>query len=1269
MVSLFLSHSSQDRDVVDDIQRRLAREGFEAVFLDYDPDHGIPAGRQWEPELYSALQRCDAVLFVATRASVESRWCFAELALARSTGKPVFPVRVSADVTHPLIGDIQWADVTVEGEGAYKRLWTAMRDRGVAPADSFDWDPRRSPYPGLAAYHPEDAAVFFGRADVVNSLLVRMNAAFRPQGHPFLAIVGPSGCGKSSLVRAGLVPRVRRMKPDWLVLEPFTPGSAPVDALARTLSVALAGSARQRSAIARRLRKRPFDLSELIKDLAAGQPSPVRSVLMVVDQAEQLLGRGEMSWAADEANEFVRLLEQCPQQDPAVWVVCTLRSEFLGAAARDPGLVALVRDPVVVGPLERARLPVVIEGPAQRAGLRFDPGLVQRMVDETRGGDALPLLGYALLQLYDQRQPDGLITTGSYERLGGVEGALRQRADEALEVLQAAGHGADVFPALLRLVAVDEHDEPLGRTVPVDAFDSRQQDVISTFVEARLLVSGGDGSTAAVQVAHETLFRAWPPLREAIAASRESLRLRTALERLARDWERAGRRDSYLLQGDRLQQYEAWASIHHEGLQELAEFLACSQARDSAALQREAELLASRVLIKLDEDPERNILLALAGIAEYAASPGLIRALDAAVRASRLRALLTGHDDVVNSVAYAPDGSRLVTASDDGTARIWSRGERRELLALRGHSARVRCAGYSPDGTRILTASDDETIKVWDSATGRLLFSAAGFDRVYGAAWSPDGALIAAVSGLEGYLTLRNGADGALVTTRGYQPNGNHLPADSNDRYSVAFSPDGTHLVTGSAFGIPQLWRLGGPGDPTAVARLPNPSGQFTHCAVFSPDGMEVLAGNGDGVLRRLDVATGEPRPDINPGTGAVNSVSYCGDGTLILTAGYEKAAVWDAVTGASLFGLPGHRDHVLGAAFSPDQREIATACRDGGIRVWSAAVKDGYLPVRYADRLYAGCFSPDGSRVLVAAGRTANVFNARDGSPELSITGHTADITGVAFSPDGTMFATSSYDYTACVWSAADGTLVHSFIQHSSPVQNVAFSADATRIITCAGGKGIGDYIYGNVKVWDARTGDWLLGIEAGEGESVLSARFSPDGSQIVAALGLADVRIWDVATGQTVRSLTGHSKAVYYAEFSPDGSRIVSASGDGTARIWDVSDGAGSLVLSGHRDLVAWATFSPDGTRIVTASADGTAIVWDAANGRPLAEFGHGAALSGAEFSPDGSRVLTTGLDAIAGIWPCYRLEELIALARTRVFRALTDAERQEYGLRGVS
>jgi WD40 repeat protein len=1268
MVSLFLSHSSRDRNVVDDILRRLRAEGFEAIFLSYDPEHGIPAGRKWEPELYSALQRSDAVLFVGTESSVNSRWCFAELALARSAGKPVFPVRISEGVTQPLLGDIQWVDVPAEGESAYARLWAALKDRGFDSADSFDWDPRRPPYPGLAAYRSEDAAVFFGRSDIVNGLLGQMNATLRPQGHPFLAVVGPSGCGKSSIIRAGLVPRLLRLKADWVVVDPFTPGSSPVSALARSLAAALSGSAGDRAAIARRLHEDPSDLPELIRDLVTARPDHPGSVLLVVDQAEQLLRREEAGGpTVAEAREFVRLLQQSPQQDPAVWVVCTLRSEFLGVAAHDSELVALARNPVVVGPLERARLPEVIEGPAQRAGLRFDPGLVQRMVEETRGGDALPLLGYALQQLHQKRRPDGLITTASYDAIGGVEGALRQRADEALEALQAAGHADAFLPTLLRLVAIDERDEPLGRAVAITSFGPPQREVIDAFVDARLLVSGGGSDSATVQVAHETLFRAWPPLREAIAASRDALRVQTELEGLARDWETADRRDSYLLRGDRLQQAEAWAVGHGAEIipgSGLTEFLARSRARDTAALQRESELVARRVLLKLDEDPERAILLALAAIEEYAPTPDAIRALDTAVRASRVRAWLTGHDGGVNSVAYAPDGSRLVTASDDGTARIWSRSERNEILVLRGHSARVRCAGYSPDGMRIVTASDDETIVVWDAESGGIVFSAKEDDRVYWATWSPDGKRIAAVSGLNGYLTLRDTRTGALVTAGGDRPNRISVAADSNDRFSVTFAPDGTRLATGRMFGESELWRLRRSRVLTAVSRFPD-YGKGIHSVAFSPDGARVLAGTAEGSARVWDVAAGEQRLEIKTEAGPVNSVRYSADGSLILTAGYDKASVWKAVDGTPVFSLAGHHTYVLSAALSPGEEEIATAGRDGNIRLWSAAEKPDSLPIRHESRVFSGCFSPDGARILTAAGHTANIFSAADQSHILTLSGHTDDVNCVAFSPDGSMVATSSFDYTACLWDAADGRQIGCFTQHSSPVQNVAFSADGSWLITCAGGKGIGDYIYGNLKVWDLQTGQEILCLWAEEDINVLSARFSPDGTRIAVALSMPDVQIWEAANNGARQSLSGHAKTVYYAEFSPDGSRVVSASADGTARVWDAADGRELHVLSGHGDAVTWAAFSRDGTRIVTSSLAGTAMVWDAATGKQLAGLRHGGAVSMAVFSPDGSRILTTGLDDVAWIWPHYRADDLVALARTRAFRTLTDAERQEYGL----
>ena len=233
MASLFISHSSRDRGAAERIHERLRAEGFAALFLDFDPAEGIPAGRSWERELYAQLRKTDAVIFLASAASVNSSWCFAEVSLARSLGKPVFPMRLEGGGRLSLLDDVQWMDLT-EGEPAFTRLLAGLRRAGVDPSDSFAWDLARPPYPGLEPFAADDAAVFFGRDRETNRLLELLQPTLQHGGGRFVAIVGSSGSGKSSLLRAGLLPRLRRMH-RWAVVPPMLPGQRPTQSLARSL--------------------------------------------------------------------------------------------------------------------------------------------------------------------------------------------------------------------------------------------------------------------------------------------------------------------------------------------------------------------------------------------------------------------------------------------------------------------------------------------------------------------------------------------------------------------------------------------------------------------------------------------------------------------------------------------------------------------------------------------------------------------------------------------------------------------------------------------------------------------------------------------------------------------------------------------------------------------------------------------------------------------------------------------------------------------------
>jgi WD40 repeat protein len=1265
MASLFVSHSSSDLAATKRVVERLVGKGFAALFLDFDPADGIPAGHSWESELYAQLRKTDGVVFLASAASVASQWCFAEVSLARSLGKPVFPVRVEGGVRLGLLDDVQWIDLA-EGEAGFARLWGGLRRAGLDPADSFAWDPTRSPYPGLESFTGEDAAVFFGRNQEIDRLVELLQPTLQRGGGRFVAIVGPSGSGKSSLLRAGLLPRLDAR---WAILPVLVPGKQPTQNLAHSVAAAFAirGRPRPLAEVTASLERGAAGLVKLAVELgqAAGGATSVgggvgngrAKVLIVIDQAEELLTRS----GAHEQQAFLRLLDDALGDDSPVWVVATVRSEFLSTAPERAGLAEVVDDPLVVEPLSRTRLPEVIQRPAQRAGLQFTPGLVERMVEDTTGGDALPLLAYTLRALYQRAGPDGKVNAADYEAVGGVVGALQRRADQLTDELGRRGQGQLVLPTLMKFAAVEGEGEPTRRRIPRGALGPDEQTVADAFIDARLLTSGTDpdGETT-VEVAHEALLRQWPPLREAIEAARASLRMRSELERLAADWDLGGRDESYLLRGGRLAAFDRWAT-EHGGEVSLLErrFLEASRALASRELavarrsNRRLRALVSGLVVVL------VLTLAAGGLAVWqqqraraatrtAVARGMVAQADRVrgsdprsalrlgvaankldpsplTRASLLQTLTSSPyrgtlggraaglpGSTIDPLGVlSPDGKMVVTTSKDRKVILWDLSDRmhpRRLDPLTGHTTDVTSAAFAPDGRTLATVSE-ETVILWDLSDRNrprpLTHHSTGRDDSVGLiAYAPDGKTLVTTSGTT--ATLWDLTDRARPRRLG-PPVSTHQVGVT----SVAFAPDGHTLVTGGGDDTVILWDLGDRGDLRRLGRPLTGHSDYVTSVAFAPDGHTVATGGGgDHNVILWDLTDRRhPRRRGDPLTheAGVEMVAFAPDGRTLATGGWDETiTLWDVTNrkGAFTIGEPlrGHTDTVTSVAFAPDGHTLASASFDESVILWDIGDRD------YPRRL---------------------------GEP---LRGHTGYLTSVTVAPDGRTLASASEDRTVILWDLSDPghprRLGQPLTGHTSEVEAVAFAPDGQTLATAGGDQ--------TVILWDLsdrghprRLGQPLTGDN--DIAPFASVAFAPDGHTLAVA-SLNDVNLWDLTDRNHPRPvgppLAGHLAYVAAVAFAPDGSLLATAGWDLSVILWDLSDPGHprrlGQALTGYADEVTSLAFAPNGDLLAAGSYE-TIVLYDLTDpahanrlGQPLKGRGEVASLA---FTPDGHTLVTGG------------------------------------------
>ncbi|MEL7425000.1 MAG: caspase family protein, partial [Bacteroidota bacterium] len=831
--------------------------------------------------------------------------------------------------------------------------------------------PDRNPFMGLKSYNEADNGLFYGRDRVITALekLIAQKQ--------LVVVSGASGTGKSSVIKAGLLPTLR--KQDWQILPVVRPGKEPLESLQESLP--------------------------------EGIPAGSRPMALIIDQYEELITQCLHS---EDRIAFESQLAQWITTHSQLHIIISIRADF--EPQFEEGALAKwwQSGRLVVPAFSLDELREVIIKPTVQEVLFFEPdSLVDNLVDAVnQAPGALPLLSFTLSELYhayiNSGRTNRAFTIEDYEKLGGVIGALRTRANSIYDELDPA-HQYSMRKLMLRMVSLEGGELASRRVFSDDLIFSDEQEtermeqVAQHLVSARLVSTDRDqhGRTY-YEPTHDALVRSWARLWEWIKAQGEAkLNLMYKLSLAVTDYqaqqERAylwhedprldllyadllspehnynAQEEAFLQQSNALRrrnQRRRWAIITGViiGLAGLAIYafiqqgIANTKTEEALTAQERADQEAINARVQADSAlaaqgrAERFSLLA----AEQRDSARierdnarrerdranqeaiLARAAALSVQAKQAEAInpTDGLNIAIEAFQLAPsEESRSALSS------ILSNQENNYYQTLEGHSYFVSSVAFSPNGKTVLTGSWDETVQMWSTSNGE-----------------------------------------SINTYRGHE----------GDVNSVAFSPDGKTVLSGSADRTAKLWALDG-----QELRTYKGHSNTIWSVAFSPDGQNITTGSADNTAKLWNLG-GQKRQIFNGHIDDISCLVYLPDGEMILTGSEDNTAIMWTLEGGIVQTFEGHKDDILDIAISPDGKTIATSSSDKTAKLWNLDGTIFRTLEGHSDEVSSIDFSPDGKTVLTGSlDKTAKMWNLQ-GQEIQTFQGHTDAILSVDFSPNG---------------------------------------------------------------------------------------------------------------------------------------------------------------------------------------------------------------------------------------------------------------------------